>query len=77
MEKKLCEKCFKEIKKNEDYFELLFYSKGKIANRTFMHKKCKDNMNKDQLSLAKGIASSIPGLLKQIGIEPIQEFEIQ
>jgi len=71
--KKICDKCFKEIKDNDSYFKVTTYIIGKIVKEGFMHKSCNDKIEdekKKMLGTLQNVGSLIPGIFQQMGIEP-------
>lgn len=77
MKKNICEKCFRNINKGDDYFMVTSFVKGKKFKEGFMHKKCNEEINKQNEQLAKtinGLGSMLPSIFKQIGIEPPEKI---
>ncbi|KKM75668.1 hypothetical protein LCGC14_1387940 [marine sediment metagenome] len=82
MTKKICDKCFKEIKSKDDYFKVITYMKGEEVLEKFMHKICHESTNeenKKQLQQAlQPIMNMSRGLLRTLGIkQPKEVYDIK
>lgn len=80
MEKKYCDKCFKEIKIKDDYFEVITYIKGKKILKKFIHKVCHENINKQNKKqfeqTLKPVMNMAKKVFKDLGIEPTLHYKI-
>jgi hypothetical protein len=75
----ICFKCHQEIKSEEDYYCIGEYSKGKLVDENYTHKKCWDNfLNKlMDVSEAQGIIRSMKKRLTSLGMLEPEEVIIK
>ena len=70
----ICVRCNKEIKKKENYFEVNEYSKNKIIDTKYLHKKCHEKIEMQKKipeEFLKGSLNILGGLMNQLKQEGI------
>ena len=79
---KICFRCKKEIKEEEDYFAMCEYGNGKLIKTDYVHKVCwntfLNQLNGASSSLAKSnyLLNAMGNQMKKMGMIPEEKVEI-
>ncbi len=78
MKTKYCVVCKKEIYKEDDYFKVELFMKGKLKGTDYAHKICWTNQNNINGDIKKLVSGGLE-LLKSTGInkEEVKVYEMQ